>query len=52
LLVQEAYRNIDLEAKKESYYVELAKELTFYKKESLSLKDILNQAKEELKNNV
>lgn len=38
ILAQEAYRNVDIEIKRDKYYMELADELTFFKNECFVLK--------------
>lgn len=48
LLAQEAYKNVDMEVKKDSYCLQLAAELNFFKKESFNLKDMLDKTTKEL----
>lgn len=49
ILAKEAYNNIDMQAKKDSYYLELAEELHFFKEESYNLNDLLTETQEELR---
>ena len=49
ILAQEAYKNVDLEVKKDTYCVQLAEELTFYRDESLNLRQLLTKTQEELR---
>ena len=48
ILAQEAYRNIDIEIKREKYYQEIATELTFFKDECFVLKKEQLQLKQQI----
>lgn len=48
ILAQEAYRNIDIEVKRDQYCLELAAELQFYKTSCFQLKTALEKAEKSL----
>ena len=48
ILAQEAYRNIDIEVKRDKYIVQLAEELNFFKDECFTLKREIKKMKTEV----
>lgn len=49
ILAQEAYRNIDIEIKRDKYYADLANELNFFKNECFVLRKENLELKKEVK---
>lgn len=48
ILAQEAYRNVDLQARKDNFCLLLAQELNFFKQQAYSLRDALATTEKEL----
>lgn len=44
IFAQEAYKNVDIEAKKDNYCLLIAEELNFYKKQAMDLSGCLGAA--------